>query len=110
MEEYTSEEIADYTRDMIALIRAHFEGDMAGCEAILDSTGERGLRAIVNGLTGMVLDYLCRLALASGLIEDSEHRRVLHQTDTAAIMAVPELRELIEQNIAAYQARYVGGG
>lgn len=108
--EYTSEEIPDYTRDLIALIRAHFDGDMAGSEAILGNVGERGLRAIAEGLTGMVLEFLCRLALASGLIEDDEQRRFLFRVDTAEITAMPELRELIEQNIAAYQARYVGGG
>jgi hypothetical protein len=107
---WTGAEVADAGRDVIALLRAQVAGSHGDIDAVLDSAGDRGVRAVAETFLGLSADLIARLTFAVLLIEDDQTRELPGTVDYAAIMADPDLRQAVEENVARLQAGIITGG
>jgi hypothetical protein len=105
----TPEEIAEALRTWGALARARLSRDEEAVRNLLADAGQRELLAVLHAYMAAFGDLIVHLAAAVGFIEDDENRALAMDLDPDAMAAVPGMRAVLEQCIAAMQARVIGG-
>ena len=96
-------------RTMLALVRAALNDDEEGMQALVADASERELRAVALVFAGALLDMIVRLSIAHSVLGEDEGVFLRDGTGVDAVLADPAARAAVEQNIAATQARLIGG-
>jgi len=107
--DWTEDEVTDAGRDVAAMLRAQLDSRHDDIDAILDGAGDRGTRAIAATFLGMAADLLVRLTVAVSVIEDPQMLQAVTGTDTADLMAQPDIRQAVEENVAPGSGRHHRG-
>lgn len=106
--------VADVDRDVVALLRTLVSGDWEQQTAILNGAEHSGtLRAVTEALLGVAGQSVIRHMLAEAALADVEPGSpawVALRWDLNDMLALPGVRDGLDQSFAEMQARIVAGG
>jgi hypothetical protein len=108
-DDFTEDELADAGRDLIALMRAAQEGDLAAVHGHLRAMDARPLRALAEMYTGVFTTLHRRFAFAYGLLPSDELCAVVVEIDEHLLTRDEEINAFLLSNITRIQASIIAG-
>ena len=107
-DEFTSDELDDADRDLVACMRASQEGDHAAVMGHLRAMDERSLRALARAYIAAFTSLNRRLAVACGLLSD-ELGAFVTTADEDLLTSDEEINAFVLANITRLQASIIAG-